>query len=84
MATGRVHHVLCPVCREAATTMYVYPNNICGAEGRNPTNAHLMCTNDPGTDLCAAGVHYDKTQFADFRGLPGLRARRSGETRRAL
>jgi hypothetical protein len=83
MAIGKVHHVLCPTCREAATTMYVYDNNVCGTEGSNPTNMHLMCTNEQGNELCASGVHYDKTQFATFRGLPSLKARRDGETRRA-
>jgi hypothetical protein len=84
MAIGKIHQVLCPTCRTAEHTMYVYPNNVCGTEGSNPTNMHLLCTNEPGNDLCAGGVHYDSTQFATFRGLPGLKARRDGETRRAL
>lgn len=83
MAIGKVHHVLCPVCHEPATTMYVYPDHICGVEGFNQTNSHLKCTNPEGTNSCAAGFHNDKTQFAVFQGQARIKARRTGETRRA-
>jgi hypothetical protein len=83
MAIGKVHHVLCPVCRVPAHTTAVYPNNVCGAEGSSHDIMHLMCTEPPGTNACTHGLHTDGEMHVKFKAAPDLRARRSGETRRA-
>jgi hypothetical protein len=83
MATGRVHQVLCPTCRVPARTVGVYPNNVCGVEGSSRDVPHLMCTEPPGMERCAEGLHTDGEMRIKFKAAPAVRASRTGETRRA-
>lgn len=77
MAASKRHEVLCPACRTAEHTLYVYPEKVCAVAGIVNTSDGLLrvsCTCDPGNKHCANGVHYDefvKTRFT----LPGKLAK---------
>lgn len=83
MAIGKIHHVLCPACRVAVHTTMIYPDHVCGVEGLSQDQVHLRCTEPEGTKSCTHGLHHDKEMNVRFKAVPVLRARRTGETRRA-
>lgn len=84
-ATGKQHEVLCPACRCAAHTLYVYPEKVCAESAIVDVAAGVMkvsCTNALGNKNCQAGVHHDEFVKTSFT-LPGkLRKSDWGQTGR--
>lgn len=78
MPAGKEHEVLCPVCCVAAVTVYNYPERACGVRSQN-----LQCTEEPGNEFCAGGVHLDSFANTGFRVAPQLRKSDEGTTKRA-
>jgi hypothetical protein len=87
MAAGKRHSVLCTSCGVAATTVYDYPDKRCGTEALVPVGTaciRVSCTNEPGNESCAAGVHADERAGARFTAAPPVRKGTWGNTGRAL
>jgi hypothetical protein len=78
MPENEQHEVFCPVCACAVVTVYSYPARCCGVR-----SGQSQCTEEPGNEICAGGVHLDGFTNTGFRLTPKLRKSDEGTTRRA-
>lgn len=88
MPLGKIHQLLCTVCRIPVTTEYSYPENRCGHtttvdRAEDAKLIHVSCTNASGNKDCRRGVHYDKFVQLKFKARDTLKAANDGQTNRA-